>query len=250
MKNSNDPVKSIWRKPWKGPRAVFLFCLVVVAPATFFAVMAMGLLSEKRSIDLANIVLISAVSVAVAGFLAIQFIRWLCSWCNLKRFLFGGACFITLIALLYAEENWRGKRAWENFKSAWEAKGEKFDVASFIPKLVPAEQNFAMTPFLAPLLDYRYIGQPGRVVWRDSNAVARAQEIKPLPMFPGKNFPYNIDNWAMGAFTDLAELQTLYRANTNFPSTPRPQGPALDVLFALSKYDSVFNELRHASSRP
>ena len=48
----------------------------------------------------------------------------------------------------------------------------------------------------------------------------------------------------------MSELQTLYWASTNFPSTPRPQGPARDVLFALSKYDSVFNELHHASSLP
>ena len=80
--------------------------------------------------------------------------RWLCSWRTLRRILAGLAMAITLIALLYAEENWRGKRAWENFKREWEAKGERFDLAAFIPKPVPDEQNFAMTPLLAPLLDY------------------------------------------------------------------------------------------------
>jgi len=32
------------------------------------------------------------------------FIRWLCCWRNFKQFLFGLACFITLIALFYAEK--------------------------------------------------------------------------------------------------------------------------------------------------
>ncbi len=56
-----------------------------------------------------------------------RFVRWVCCWRNFKRFLFGLACFATLIALFYAEENWRGKHDWEKYKREWEAKGEKFD---------------------------------------------------------------------------------------------------------------------------
>jgi hypothetical protein len=52
-------------------------------------------------------------------------------WRNFKRFLFGLACFATLIALFYAEEDWRGKHDWEKFKREWEAKGEHFDFASY-----------------------------------------------------------------------------------------------------------------------
>jgi len=65
----------------------------------------------------------------------------------------------TLIALLLTEENWRGKRAWENFRSEWEAKGERFDLASFIPQTVQGDLNFVMTPFFAPLLQ-------GHATWR------------------------------------------------------------------------------------
>src|SRR5207249_5543411 len=41
-----------------------------------------------------------------------------------RGLLFGSVCLATLIALVYAEEDWRGKRAWENFKREWEARGE------------------------------------------------------------------------------------------------------------------------------
>jgi len=163
--------------------------------------------------------------------------------------LFCLVCLVTLTSLFYAVEDWRGKQAWEKFKSAWEARGEGFDAQAVIPKPVPPEKNFAMTPFLAPLLDYQYAGQPSWVVWRDSNAVARAQEIGVVHSTAGKNLPY-WQIWARGAFTDLTELQTQYRASTNFPSTTQSQGPARDILTALSKYDSVFTELRRASTLP
>ena len=70
---------------------------------------------------------------------------WKKSWA--ARTFFALACLITLIALFYAEEDWRGWHAWHQFKRAWEAKGEHFDLASAVPPPVPDEQNFAMTPF-------------------------------------------------------------------------------------------------------
>ena len=69
-------------------------------------------------------------------------------WRNFKRFLFGLACFVTLIALFYAEEDWRGWHAWQKFKHEWEAKGEQFDFGQLVPPPVPDDQNFAMTPIV------------------------------------------------------------------------------------------------------
>ena len=48
-------------------------------------------------------------------------------WRILRRCLIGAAVLLTLIAAFYTEENWRGKRAWENCKRALEAKGIKMD---------------------------------------------------------------------------------------------------------------------------
>src|SRR5580698_5042100 len=69
----------------------------------------------------------------------------------LRRMLFALAVVITLAALLLAEENWRGARAWQNYKRSMEAKGERFDVARLIPPRIPDDENFAMTPLFAPI---------------------------------------------------------------------------------------------------
>ena len=66
----------------------------------------------------------------------------------------GLAVLATLIALVCAEEHWRGKRAWQKYKHELEAQGEKLDLEDYIPPPVPDDQNFAMTPFLAPLFDF------------------------------------------------------------------------------------------------
>src|SRR5262245_23886338 len=96
------------------------------------------------------------------------------SWRTFRVLLFLGIAFVTVAALVGRLENWRGKRNWLKFRAEWEAKGEKFDLASFVPAAVPDSENLAMTPLLAPLFDY--IKDRG-TVWRDSNAVARAQGI-------------------------------------------------------------------------
>ena len=163
--------------------------------------------------------------------------RWLFSWRTLRRALIALAVLVTLAALLVAEENWRGKSDWEKYKAEAEAKGEKFDLASFTPKPVPPEQNFYATPFLAPLLDYEIVN--GEVRWHDSNGVARAQSL-------------GVVGWAAADLKngDLKGAQKYFRSNTNFPARPQPQDPAGDVLFALQKYEPAFAELYAASERP
>ena len=156
-------------------------------------------------------------------------------------------CLVTLAFLALAEENWRGRRAWEKFRQQGEAKGERFDMASFIPKPVPPEQNFAMTPLLAPLLDYEFVN--GTMRYHDSNAVARAH----VTIQGGKDSTTKIPstgNWMNGTFCDLKAWQTFYQNNTNFPANPQPSDPAHDVLVALQKFDPVLTELRAASQRP
>ena len=183
----------------------------------------------------------------------------------LRGIVFVIFCLVTLAFLVLAEENWRGRRAWEKFRQEWEAKGERFDLASLIPKPVPPEQNFAMTPFLAPLLDYEFaygavrpkvsdddFDVAGRTVrWRDTNGVIRAQNVSIyLGLDGGNRKSPSQGNWQLGQFCDLKGWQAFYRGNTNYPSNPQPGDPAHDVLFALQKYEPVLIELRAASKRP
>jgi hypothetical protein len=153
----------------------------------------------------------------------------------------------TLIALLLTEENWRGKRAWDNFKREWEAKGERLDLAFFIPKSVPDDLNFVSTPFFAPLLQReRDMAEGGT---KSHEAIVPQST---LDVYGGSNGKHvaSFGNLKMGKLTDLQEWQEFYRANTNFPSVSQSQGAAKDVLVALDKFRPVLSELREASRRP
>src|SRR5207253_373589 len=70
-------------------------------------------------------------------------------WRRARRILICLAVFITLIAVFYTEENWRGKRAWENCKRELEAKGAVLDWNAYVPPSVPPEQNFFDEPKMA-----------------------------------------------------------------------------------------------------
>jgi tetratricopeptide (TPR) repeat protein len=153
-----------------------------------------------------------------------------------RRILITLAVLVTLVALLYAEEDWRGKRALENYKHEWEAKGEKFDWQEFVPPSVPDDQNFFTAPILTNMLNGKIAMSPYRI---DGSS-------------PDKPGGY----WAKMSMTDLKAWQTYYRNPTNanstkeFPIAPQPQTPAADVLLALGKYDSAIEELSQASQRP
>ena len=60
----------------------------------------------------------------------------------LRRVLISVGVLALLLALFYAEENWRGQRAWENCKRELETKGVVLDWNKFIPPPVPDDQNF------------------------------------------------------------------------------------------------------------
>jgi hypothetical protein len=64
----------------------------------------------------------------------------------LRRALVLLAWLVTLIALFYGEENWRGKRAWEKCRRELEAKGQVLDWNAYIPAPVPNDQNIFKAP--------------------------------------------------------------------------------------------------------
>ncbi len=81
---------------------------------------------------------------------------------------------------------------------------------SFVPPPVPDEENFAMTPFLAPLFDLNPRPlQPGQSLWRDTNAVSRVQDFArdlKEPKNPNRDVkePRSEGEPAKGELTDLA----------------------------------------------
>jgi len=165
------------------------------------------------------------------------------SWRTLRALIFIFVALVTLVLVVIAFENWRGKRAWLKFKTEWESKGETFDIASAIPPKVSDGENFAMTPFFAPLFDYEYAPS---VTHKNSNAVRRTQSI----FLGNRGRLRKLVARYQAERTDLKEWQEYFAGNTNYPSGDRTQSAAADVLHALSKYDDVINELRTASARP
>ena len=196
--------------------------------------------------------LLVCVPVAVIVLLYL-FVRWFFTWRHFRRILFALACFIALVILFYAEEDFRGWYAWHQFKQQEESNGENFNHLSFAPPPVPDEQNFALTPIVASSYDWLLDKNGKKLNLPKTNYVDR------LSMNRESNSglldsPTNYAAWARSKMTDLKEWQNYYRtltAKTNeFPVSPTPQTPAADVLLALSKYDSDIEEVRKASALP
>lgn len=66
----------------------------------------------------------------------------------IRRILIGVAGLIALITVIYIEEDWRGKRVWENYKRSLAAKGEALDWNAYIPAPVPDDQNVMKAPHM------------------------------------------------------------------------------------------------------
>ena len=158
--------------------------------------------------------------------------------------LFALVCLVTLVLLVNAEENWRAQRAWMKCRRALEARGEKLDLAAFVPTPVPTDQNFAMTPLL-------------------TNALARGTDTNPVSLY----FPGRVDSaprtgaWRLGRATDWAAWREYFGGNidhakssdvapADVSSRANDSEAVAGVLQALSRYDAPIGELRVASRRP
>jgi hypothetical protein len=173
-------------------------------------------------------------------------------WRILRWGLILFAVLATLAALLVTEENWRGKHAWENYKHAAEARGEKLDLTAIIPPSVPDEQNFFCAPIVAEALEhlpknnFDEITEPG---FRLNFQIYRGD---------ASLWPKRGGSWQKGTLTDLSGWQNYFQkfnatpaGKTNSFAVPSPsQSPAADVLTALSIYNPALEELRAAAQRP
>jgi hypothetical protein len=173
-------------------------------------------------------------------------------WRLLRWGLIGLAVLTTLGAALVTEENWRIKRAWENYKQAAATRGDRLDIASVIPPAVPDDQNFFCAPIVVKALnhsDSEDSDPAGKPTYRMNFNIYRGDSEK---------WPKHGGNWQKGELSNLKEWQeyfAIYNASpegqTNgFPFASPPQTPAADVLKALSSFNPALEELRQASRRP
>ena len=240
--NEEPPGK--WNQVFTGKRKWLAWFVVLAVVLFILVIFGMASGYDQRGGIFASIVVVIS---SVFALLAIRFVRWLCCWRNFRRFLFGVACLVTLVALFYAEENWRGKRAWENHKRQWHAKGEKFTIAALMPPPVPDEKNFALTPTFKPALDFSR--KPEGVVWRDTNGLAHLQTIR-ADLRPNRstNDSPALGSLEKGTFADLEACREFYRGNTNYPQPVGPGKAAEDILVALGRFEPEIRELREAAT--
>ena len=176
-------------------------------------------------------------------------------WRLLRWGMIGLAVLVTLAAILVTEENWRCKRAWENYRRAAEARGERFEVAALVPP-VPDDQNFFYAPIVAETLKLARAENTDGVSLHGVNFASRLN----FNIYRGEMAYWitNGGNWQKGRLFDLKEWQRAFskfsetpEGKTNgFPIAAQPQTPAADVLLALSIFNPALEELRQASLRP
>jgi tetratricopeptide (TPR) repeat protein len=248
VQETNEPS---WKQPLKGWRwlvgwAVLMACLVALTR------MVLGMTIDQSFNAAPGALWLLCLAIPLLVVISIGlFVRCLSSWRNFKRLLLGLTWLAGLIVMFYAEEDLRGRIAWGHFKTQWEAKGETFDLAAFIPPPVPDEGNFAMTPLVATSYGQILDRNGHRISPPNTNVVNQIQ----MPVAGRDGGPTDgIGNWQKAIRSDLEPWQRYYRKlslTTNlFPVPQQPQTPAADVLLALSKYDSTIEELRAAAALP
>jgi hypothetical protein len=176
----------------------------------------------------------------------VRFFRWLCSWQGARRLLIILAWAVTLVALFYAEENWRGRTAWNNYRRQLPHGGTELDMATYIPKPVPDAQNLCSLPLIRNWFVKRTFTDTDNR-WADPYSGANNL----LPSAPKKEPAHR-------TLTDLVAWKAAFvSAATNGTHNVAPG--ALDaasraaaapaVLEGLKTNETVFVELRAASSR-
>lgn len=187
-------------------------------------------------------------------------------WRLLRWGLTGLAVLATLVAVLIAEEDWRGKHDWEAYKRAAEMRGERLDWSALAPAVASQETNASeVFPTNLVAFEMKETDEGSSIVKMNGTNINDFLKMK-IPSGPQSDREFRTTrnagagpkeesgNWATGKMTDLRSWQSYYRsAPTNsageFPVAPIAKSAAADVLLALSKYDASIRELHNATSQ-
>lgn len=203
-------------------------------------------------------------------------LSWLASWVFWRRVMMSCAVLVTLVALFYGVENWRGHRAWQEHKQAVEASGVSLNYEDYIPPPIPDEDNMAMAPVFKPLFDGPLTDpNPDEEDWAEYNLLTRDMALHvnggvhvhggvgPMSASWQESRPWNLHDWQINlrGWKNMSpeavdpEVFAKYEAwgrdpEREYPRTAEAQSPAEDVLLALTKFDPQFDAFREAIQRP
>ena len=123
----NQNLKNILHTAWTEPRH-FFFWSALLGLCGFVGVAACtGLSGSNLILAMAALICGLCFVLGVAAFILawIPPVRRLFTWLLAQRFI-ALVCLITLVALFYAFENWRGRKAWQSFERQRESQGDHF----------------------------------------------------------------------------------------------------------------------------
>jgi hypothetical protein len=177
--------------------------------------------------------------------------EFLHSW----RYFFWFLGLLPLVGLFYAEENWRAQWAWNQYQRELAARGEPLSFTDVIPPKVPDSQNFALTPFLAPLFQFTSGSPPGSLLHGlglfASNYDNASREFEKLKIVRSNTLIHartDLPVWYAGFLNATNKLadpkQSLVTTNVSVPQA------ALGVLGFLAEADPIYDELREAGKLP
>jgi hypothetical protein len=152
----------------------------------------------------------------------------------IRRTVWGLVICATLIALFYAEEDWRGARALRMAEEEYKNAGHSLDFAHFIPPPIPDDENLAALPIFALQPDPQF-----------------KKEFRPLDLEKalGRNAEQlpSVGPWQHGDTVDPAKFRSA-AANIYVHAFPGKTPPPS----ALQQFEAVYpliNQLREASDQ-
>lgn len=148
--------------------------------------------------------------------------RFFWSWGFLKFVLWA----VTLIALFYVEEDWRGARDWAHTKAKWEAKGESFDFNRLIPPPIPDSENLGAIPLFKLTPEPESGGQPGPQALRQALHQQNASSNSDIP---------SLGNWMAGHPPDFDKIDHAIAASYEkiFHAAPTTNDP-------LAQFEAIY----------
>ncbi len=137
----------------------------------------------------------------------------------LRQLVIAGLVLLTPAALFHVVENFRGKRAWNQYRKDAEARGLKLNFADHIPKPIPDSENGANTPFIQSWFPLPRL--EGTNQWPDLFGKANGELATRKDALKG---PGAKD---ARAFTDLVDWQQAfsYVESSGDEKTPKPDRP-------------------------
>ncbi len=166
----------------------------------------------------------------------------------LRRSGFTFLALITLVALAYAIENWRGAAAWTAEQKRIRERGEPLLWSDLLGAAPAPEDNFAASPLFAGIFEYRNTKDAkgrDRFEYVGRDALKRLSELTQVPP-PLKDEPREKPTRGI----DLAVVAARFRAAPGFTCPEPSADPAKDLLACLTSRQETFDLIEDAARRP